>query len=85
MTNETQDIGGVTGVRLKSFIERIERMNEEAQAIRDDTKEIYAELKGVGFDTKAVREIIKLRKIDLDARAEQDAILETYLTAIGEK
>ena len=85
MTNETQDVGGVAGERLKSFIERIERMNEEKQAILDDTKEIYAEARGSGFDVKAIREVIKLRKIDRDARAEQEAILDTYLTAIGEK
>jgi uncharacterized protein (UPF0335 family) len=73
-----------TGKRLKSFIERIERMNEEKQAITDDIKEIYMELVGCGFDKKAVRDIVKLRKIDRDTRAEQEAILETYLSAIGE-
>lgn len=83
MNNETQDVGGVAGERLKSFIERIERLSEEKQAIADDIKDVYAELKGVGFDAKAIREIVKLRKIDRDTRAEQEAILETYLTAIG--
>ena len=83
MTNETQDVGGVAGARLKSFIERVERLTEEKQAISDDIKDVYAECKSVGFDTKAVRKIIALRKIDRDTRAEQDAILETYLTALG--
>jgi len=83
MTNETQDVGGVAGARLKSFIERVERLTEEKQAISDDIKDVYAECKGVGFETKVIRKIIALRKIDRDTRAEQDAILETYLTAIG--
>ena len=83
MTQETQDVGGVAGERLKSFIERVERLTEEKQAIADDIKDVYAECKGVGFDTKAVRKIIALRKIDRDTRAEQEAILETYLTALG--
>ena len=85
MTEETKNVDGVAGERLKSFIQRIERMNEEKQAILEDIKEIYAEAKGTGFDVKAIREVIKLRKIDRDARAEQEAILDTYLTAIGEK
>lgn len=83
MTNETQDVGGVAGERLKSFIERIERLTEEKQAIADDIKDVCAEAKGTGFDTKALRKIISLRKIDRDTRAEQDAILETYMAAIG--
>lgn len=82
---ETQDIHGVAGERLKSFIERIERLSEEKQAIADDIKEIYQEAKGVGFEPKIIKEIIKIRKIDRGTRAEQEAILETYLTAIGEK
>lgn len=69
--------------RLKSFIERIERMNEEKQAIADDIKEIYAEAKGVGFDVKAMREIVKLRKMDADHRAEMEAIVDLYKDAIG--
>lgn len=81
----TQDIHGVAGERLKSFIERIERLSEEKQAIADDIKEVYQEARGTGFDVKAIKAIIKLRKIDRDTRAEQEAILETYLTAIGEK
>jgi uncharacterized protein (UPF0335 family) len=83
MTDETQDVDGVAGARIKSFVERIERMSEEKQAIADDIKEIYAEVKGVGFDAKAIREIVKLRKIDREKRQEQAAILEMYLSAIG--
>jgi uncharacterized protein (UPF0335 family) len=82
MTDQTKN---VAGERLKSFIERIERLLEEKQAITDDVKDVYSEAKGTGFSTKAIREIVKLRKIDRDTRAEQEAILETYLTAIGEK
>jgi uncharacterized protein (UPF0335 family) len=75
----------VVGERIKSFIERIERLTDEKQAIAEDIKEVYSEIKGVGFDVKAIREIVKIRKIDKDKRDEQEAILETYLSAIGER
>lgn len=79
----SQDVGGVSGSRLKSFVERIERLNEEKQAIVDDTKEIYAEAKGVGFDTKTIRKIVALRKIDPEKRREQEEIEDLYKSAIG--
>lgn len=78
MNNET-----AAGARIKSFVERIERLEEEKQAIADDIKDVYAEVKGVGFDAKAIREIVKLRKIDREKRQEQEEILETYKNAIG--
>lgn len=68
--------------RLKSFIERIEHLEEEKKTFTDDIKDVYAELKGAGFDPKAVRVIIGRRK-DPEAAAEQDAIIETYLEALG--
>lgn len=74
-----------TGLRIKAYVERIETLSAEKQAVSEDIKEVYAELKGSGFDVKAIREIVKLRKIDRDTRAEQEAILDMYLTAIGEK
>lgn len=73
----------VAADELKQFVERIERLEEEKAAIAGDIKEIYAELKGRGFDGKAVRKIIALRKKALEERMEEDAILELYLQALG--
>lgn len=72
-----------TGERLLRFIERIERLEEEKKAIGDDIKEVYQEARVNGFDTKAIREIVKLRKKTPDKREEERAILDTYLHAIG--
>lgn len=69
--------------QLRAFVERIERMEEEKKAIADDIKEIYAEAKGNGFDTKVLRQIIRIRKQDHDERMEQEAILELYMAALG--
>ncbi len=69
--------------QLRAFIERIERMEEEKKAIADDIKEIYAEAKGNGFDTKVLRRVISLRKQDQNERQEQEAILDLYLQALG--
>ena len=72
-----------TGARLRSFIERIERLEEEKKALADDIKEVYSEAKGQGFDTKTMRKIVSLRKKDPDDRAEEDALLDTYKSALG--
>jgi uncharacterized protein (UPF0335 family) len=72
-----------TGERLLRFIERIERLEEEKKAVMDDIKEVYQEAKVNGFDTKAIRQIIKLRKMSREKREEERAILDTYLHAIG--
>jgi uncharacterized protein (UPF0335 family) len=69
--------------QLKAFIERIERLEEEKKAIADDIKDVFAEAKGNGFDVKALRTVIRLRKQDADERREQDALVETYLHALG--
>lgn len=69
--------------QLKAFVERIERLAEEKQSLADDIKDVYAEAKGNGYDVKALRHIVKLRKMDKDERAEQEAIVETYLQALG--
>ena len=69
--------------QLRAFIDRIERMEEEKKAISDDIKEIYAEAKGNGFDTKVLREIIRIRKQDHAERMEQEALLELYMSALG--
>ena len=69
--------------QIRAFIERIERMEEEKQAIADDIKEIYAEAKGNGFDTKVLRHVIRIRKQDAAERLEQEALLELYMAALG--
>ncbi|MCS0501593.1 DUF2312 domain-containing protein [Ancylobacter mangrovi] len=69
--------------QLKAFIERIERLEEEKKAIADDIKDVFAEAKGTGFDPKALKEILKIRKQDADQRAEHDAIVDLYLQALG--
>lgn len=69
--------------QLKAFVERIERLEEEKKAISDDIRDVYAEAKGNGFDVKALRQIVKLRKMEPTEREEQDAILETYMHALG--
>jgi uncharacterized protein (UPF0335 family) len=68
---------------LKAFVERIERLEEEKKATADDIRDVYAEAKGTGFDVKALRAIVRLRKQDVDERKEQEAILETYMHALG--
>ncbi len=75
--------GGATGARLRSFIERIERLEEEKKALADDIKEVFGEAKSDGFDVKIMRQILKIRKMDDADRAEQEALLETYMSAIG--
>jgi uncharacterized protein (UPF0335 family) len=69
--------------QLKAIIERIERLEEEKKTIADDIKDVYAEAKANGFDTKALRTVVRLRKQDVEERQEQEAILETYLNALG--
>jgi uncharacterized protein (UPF0335 family) len=68
---------------LKAFVERIERLEEEKKTIADDIRDVYAEAKGTGFDVKALRTIVRLRKQDADERREQETILETYMHALG--
>jgi uncharacterized protein (UPF0335 family) len=69
--------------QLKSIIERIERLEEEKKTMSDDIREIYSEAKGNGYDVKALRTIVRLRKQDANERAEQETILETYMQALG--
>ncbi|MEH2512035.1 uncharacterized protein (UPF0335 family) [Nitrobacteraceae bacterium AZCC 1564] len=75
--------GNVAAAELKQFVERIERLEEEKKAIADDVKEVFAELKGRGYDVKAVRQILRIRKQDANERQEQEAILDVYLQALG--
>lgn len=74
---------GVAAEELKQLIERIERLEEEKRGIADDIKEVFAEAKGRGFDTKAMRELIKLRALPPQEREEAEAILELYKQALG--
>jgi uncharacterized protein (UPF0335 family) len=77
------DVGGIAGERLKSFIERVERLEEEKRALAEDIKEVYAEAKGVGFDIKTMRQIVKIRRMDQEDIDEQEALLDTYKRALG--
>jgi uncharacterized protein (UPF0335 family) len=77
------DAGGIAADHLKSFIERIERLEEEKAAIANDVKEVYAEAKGTGFDTKIMRQIIRLRKMEPNDRQEQEELLDIYMRAVG--
>ena len=69
--------------QLKAIIERIERLEEEKKTISDDIRDVYAEAKGNGFDVKALRTIVRMRKQDANERAEEETILETYMQALG--
>lgn len=85
MSDETVVPAGdeVNAGHLQAFIERIERLEEEKSALGDDIKDIYSEAKGNGFDTKIMKRVIALRKLDRDERAEIETILELYLAALG--
>jgi uncharacterized protein (UPF0335 family) len=73
----------VSAQRLKSFIQRIERLEEEKTALSADVREVYSEAKSTGFDPKIMRQVIKLRKMDASDREEQESLLQVYLDAVG--
>ncbi|MBL4614267.1 MAG: DUF2312 domain-containing protein [Magnetovibrio sp.] len=77
------DVGGIAGDRLRSFIERIERLEEEKAALAADIREVYSEAKGTGFDVKILRQIVRLRKLDVSDRQEQEEMLDVYKRALG--
>jgi uncharacterized protein (UPF0335 family) len=77
------DVGGIAGERLRSFIDRIERLEEEKAALAADVREVYAEAKGNGFDTKIMRQVVRLRKMDRDDMQEQETLLDLYKRALG--
>jgi uncharacterized protein (UPF0335 family) len=77
------DVGGVAVERLKSFIERIERLEEEKRGLSGDIKEVYAEAKGTGFEPKIMRQIIKIRKMDKEEVDEEESLLDLYKRALG--
>jgi uncharacterized protein (UPF0335 family) len=83
--NSDSDMGDpIAGDQLKSIVERIERLEEEKKTIADDIKEVYAEAKGNGYDVKVLRMVIRIRKRDANERAEEEALLDLYLQAVGE-
>lgn len=84
MTDEVTKIDETTREKLRQVVAKIERLTEEKQEVAEQIKEVYAEAKAIGFDTKALRDVIRLRKIEKAARDEQEMILETYLVALGE-
>jgi uncharacterized protein (UPF0335 family) len=74
---------GFAKEHLRSFVERIERLEEEKKALADDIREVYSEAKGTGFDTKVMRQVVRLRKMESADRQEQEAMLDLYLNALG--
>ncbi len=77
------DVGGIAGDRLRSFIERIERLEEEKAALSADIREVFAEAKSNGFDTKIMRQVVRLRKMESADREEQELLLDLYKRALG--
>jgi len=77
------DVGGIAGEQLRSFIERIERLEEEKHALSAYIKDVYAEAKGSGFDTAIMRQIIRIRRMDQDDVDEQETLLDIYKRALG--
>ncbi len=82
-TPRSGDVGGVAADQLRQIIDRIERLEEEKKALAEDIKDVYAEAKGNGFDTKVIRKIISLRKKDQNERDEEEALLDIYMRALG--
>lgn len=80
---EVAKTGGIAGERLRVFIERVERLEEERAGIAADIRDVYAEAKGVGLDGKIMRQIVRLRRMDTAQRQEEDALLDSYQRALG--
>jgi len=76
------DVGGAASERLRSFVERIERLEEEKAALAADIREVYSEAKGTGFDVKVLRQLIRLRKMDASDRSEMEELLDVYKRAL---
>ncbi len=76
------EVGGIAADRLRSFVERIERLEEEKAALAADIREVYSEAKGTGFDVKVIRQVVRLRKMDQSDRREQEEILDLYKRAL---
>ncbi len=80
---QTGNVHDISGNRLKSFIERVERLEEEKKALAEDIRDVYSEAKGTGFDPKIMRKIVSLRKMNLEKRREETELLDLYMSAIG--
>jgi len=83
MNETTSNTGGVAGDRLRSFVERIERLEEEKKGIQDDIADIYKEAKGTGFEPRIIRQIVRLRKKAKEERQEEEELLQVYKAALG--
>ena len=83
LSKKTKAAGPVSAERLKSFVERIEKLEEERKAIGGDIRDVYTEAKGVGYDIKTMRKIISIRRMEPADRAEEEALLDTYMHALG--
>ena len=77
------EAGGVAAGQLRSFVERIERLEEEKKGVADDIRDVFAEAKGNGYDTKVMRQVVRLRKKDAAERQEEEALLDLYMHALG--
>lgn len=84
LPNDPDVLNGAAQSQLRSFVERLERLSEDAVAVRTDMKEVRAEAKGSGFDTKILNRVIKARAADKAKRQEEDAIFDLYMSALGE-
>jgi uncharacterized protein (UPF0335 family) len=82
-TSSVDVLNGVAQTRLRTIIERIERLEEDKAAVMNDMKEVFAEAKGEGFDVKILRKVIRMRKQDRAKRLEEEALIDLYLSAIG--
>ena len=88
MADGSASVEGATTIaadRLRSFIERVERLEEDKAAVMNDTKEVYDEAKGDGYDVETLRQVVRIRKMDRADRQEQEAMLDLYLAALGER
>ena len=83
ITNDDTNISKTKDDRLKSLIERVERLEEEKNNLLSDIKEVFSEAKGLGYDPKIMRKVLIIRKMDIDERLEQEALLDTYRNALG--
>ncbi len=83
-TDHTDSLGNAAQEQLRSFVARVERLEEEKAQTQEHIKEVFAEAKAMGFDTKVLRQVVRLRKKDAQERQEEEAILELYLAALGE-
>jgi uncharacterized protein (UPF0335 family) len=77
------DVGGIAAEQLRSFVERIERLEDEKKALADDIRDVFAQAKGSGFDLKVLRQVIRLRKLNNADRQEQETLLDIYKRALG--